>query len=385
MREDVRLCKEEDAPERIKLAQIRWAESTGGPERVLRDLAANLDRERFDMRFFFLGGGGPYHDELRAMGYPVAVIPALNGYDPLLRFRLIRSLRSFDPDLIHEHGIPPLVRPLFKWTTHASLLSFEHGDIEINRRKHRPWLNWLNGIEFRRWVDRVIVNSPANRDLVVATHRLKSDAIRVVQLGIDLTTFAVRPPGDEAPSLGRSLVLGYVGRIQNYDKGTDLLPDLLQHLIQLGLRDVVLRVVGDGPDLSDLRERAARAGVLERMEILGRRDDVAEFMASFDVLVVPSRTEAFGLVALEALAVGTRVVATAVGGLEQVLDGCPAARLVPPEDMRAMADAVESLWRCHGKTRTAEGPRYVADRFDARRMTLELEQVYESAFRREAA
>jgi hypothetical protein len=72
--------KSKDA--RLKIAQVRWVEINGGPERMLRDLAVFLDSSQFDVRFFFLKRGGPYVDELRSMGYVVEVIQAWNGYDP---------------------------------------------------------------------------------------------------------------------------------------------------------------------------------------------------------------------------------------------------------------------------------------------------------------
>jgi len=366
---------------KIKIAQVRWGESIGGPERILRDLAVYLNRERFDMRFFSLACGGPYQAEIRQMGYPLSVIPARSGYDLSVRLALWRRLRDFGPDLVHEHGLPPFVRPVIKWATRAPLLSFDHGQIKINRHKGKFWLNWLNGFEYRLLSELVVVNSDANKKLVTKAYRLAPAKVQTIRLGLDLESFqyvSSTMPAVNAPQM----ILGYVGRIQNYDKGTDLLPKLVQELERHGLADLELRIVGDGPDLCSVKKLTYEKGVADRIEFLGRRQDVPELMAGMDILLVPSRTEAFGLVAIEALALGTRVVAFAVDGLCEVLAGCPGAYLVPPGDIRAMAKTVMDVWRRHGKRRAIKAQRYVTEHYDARQMTREVEMLYQKVLNR---
>jgi glycosyltransferase involved in cell wall biosynthesis len=267
------------------------------------------------------------------------------------------------------------VRPLLRWATTATLLGFEHGEIEINRRKHKPWLNWLNGLEYHLFTKRVIVNSAANGQLVQSTHHLPPGHIQVIHLGIDLQHFQI-PDGLVTEVSHPTLMIGYVGRVQNYDKGTDYLPQLARALIQLGGGEFRIRVVGDGPDLESVKALSAQLGVFDFMEFLGRRSDVPELLMQMDVLVIPSRMEAFGLVGVEALAMGTRVAAFGVPGLTEVLEDCPEVRIVTPGDVKALACAVLDLWQTYGKQRGIETRRYIADRFDAHRMTDELEHCY---------
>ncbi|MCL4487631.1 MAG: glycosyltransferase family 4 protein [Chloroflexi bacterium] len=331
------------------------------------------------MRFFFLARGGPHELEIRKMGYPLSVIPARSGYDLLMRWRLACQMRSFKPDVVHEHGVPPLIRPLIKWSGGAHLLSFDHGEAEINRRKGKPWLNKAKGLEYRLFCENVIVNSAANRDSVLKTYHLPPGRVQVVHLGVDLQRFQAGRRFNMSATPGQNLVLGYVGRLQSYDKGTDLLPRLARQLADDGLTRFTLRIIGDGPDRQSLLDAADRLRIGDHLEFLGLRDDVPELMAGMDMLVVPSRLEAFGLVALEALAMGSRVVACHVDALTEVLADCPDARLVPPEDVPAMARAVLDLWHRYGKDRSLAGPAYVAKCFDARRMTADMERLYLSA------
>jgi len=358
--------------DKVRITHIRWGESTGGVERFLKDLAFNYDRELFEMRFIFLSCGGPYEEEMRSGGHHVAVIPAENGYEIGLRFRLIQELRKNIPDLIHVHGGPPLLIPFVKLFLRIPVLYFDHGHIEINQRKGKAWLNFLNGLEMKLISNGVVVNSEVNGALVMHTHHLHKNCIKVIHLGIDLDYFK---PSERSIS-SQHMLLGYVGRIQNYDKGVDYLPLLAVRLLNIGLHDFSIRVIGDGPDMLQLRNVTSTLGVSSHFEFLGRCNDIPELLKGIDVLVVTSRTEAFGLVAVEALAMGCKVVAFAVGGLPEVLSGCSMARIVPPDDIGAMAQALIELWNSREIDCSKDGIIFVKQYYDIKRMTRELQQHY---------
>ena len=360
---------------RLRIAHVRCGEQIGGAERIMRDLAVHIDRSRFDLAFFFLACGGPYIAELLALGYPVFIIPARSGYNIRLRWQLAQLLRGFQPDLVHDHGVPPFIRPITKWATGAHLVSTEHGEIEINRRKHKPWLNWLKGIEYRLYCETVLVNSTANCRLVTNTHHLKKTKVRLIHNGVDLTEFKFRPtPPDQDDR--KTLSLGYVGRLETYDKGVDFLPYIAHRLIDRGFSSFHLKIVGDGPARQLIQATVARLGLSNWIEILGQRSDIPELMANMDILIVPSRYEAFGLTAVESLAVGTRVAAFAVGGLAEILADCEEARLVTPGDINAMAETIKSMWLDFGKQRSKRCHQYVKERYDIQITTRKVEELY---------
>jgi glycosyltransferase involved in cell wall biosynthesis len=362
-------------PSVIKVAQVRWGEPFGGVERVLRDLAYNIDRKEFKLKFIFLRRSGAYESEMRESGHEVVVIPARNGYDIRMRISLIKELRKFSPDIVNEHGaLPPLIRPIIKIATRVPLISFEHGEIEINKRKGKSWINPINGFELRNFSDYIIVNSQWNKDLIVSHHHLSQEKIRVVYLGIDLNHFTFK----EATASTNELVLGYCGRILNYDKGTDYLPLLAHELIKHGFDKFHLKVIGDGPDRLSVESLSKRLGVEKQLEFLGRQSDILNLLAGIDILIVPSKTEAFGLPAIEALAVGTRVVAFGVGALPEVLSDCQDAKIISQGNVPAMAEAIINIWKRYGKNRSTIGRNFVSKRYDARRMVRELEDVYKT-------
>src|SRR5205823_720767 len=104
-------------------------------------------------------------------------------------------------------------------------------------------------------------------------------------------------------------------------------------------------IVGDGVGYEDVRRRVTALGLAERVTMAGFRRDVPEVMAALDVLVLPSiRSEATSQVILQALAVGTPVIASAIGGSPEVIRDGETGRLVPPNDARALAAAIVGVF-----------------------------------------
>ncbi len=143
-------------------------------------------------------------------------------------------------------------------------------------------------------------------------------------------------------------------------------------------RHVVAWIAGDGPERPALEALADALGIADRVRFAGRRDDVPDLLAAADVFVMPSRSEGLGIAALEAMAAGLPVVASAVGGLgEAVVDG-RTGLLVPPDDPAALAAALGRLVD-DGALRArlgAAGPGRVDEGFRPEQMVAAYEDLY---------
>lgn len=142
--------------------------------------------------------------------------------------------------------------------------------------------------------------------------------------------------------------------------------------------DARLMLVGDGPDYGRTRELVAKLGLADRVHFVGVVDEVAPLLAAADLLLLPSETESFGLVALEAMASGVPVVASRVGGLPEVVEHGVSGYLAPVGDVEAMADfSLRILSDCEVRRGFGEAARERAVRlFDWHRVVPRYEEIY---------
>ena len=142
--------------------------------------------------------------------------------------------------------------------------------------------------------------------------------------------------------------------------------------------DAVAWIVGDGPLRPAVEAAVAEAGLRARVRFLGLRKDIPSVLSASDVLVHSSLREGLPRVVLEALAVGTPVVATAVGGVPDAVTDGVSGLLVPPEDPAALAGAVlATLGDRAGAARRAEAGRTAVRAFSAGRMLEEQHALYQ--------
>lgn len=183
----------------------------------------------------------------------------------------------------------------------------------------------------RRAIDLVVANSRA------VAARLTAEGIGPVEvLHNGVPGRAQRPPLSDPP------IAGFAGRLVR-EKGVDV---LLEAFAAAGVPEARLVVVGDGPERGRLERRAADLGLGERAEFVGwvSRADVERRLDAAWVQAVPSRwEEPFGIVATEAMMRGTAVVASASGGLSEIVVDGRTGLLVPPGDVGRTAAALRRL------------------------------------------
>jgi glycosyltransferase involved in cell wall biosynthesis len=127
-----------------------------------------------------------------------------------------------------------------------------------------------------------------------------------------------------------------------------------------------------------LKDTAKELGIEKRVRFTGARSDIAAVMHALDLLVINSSAEPFGLVAVEAMACGTPILAAASGGIPEIIEHGKTGWLVPPCDEQTLAAAIVSLSRQPGlRGLFAErGKNHVRSRFSAGRYLAELQAFY---------
>jgi D-inositol-3-phosphate glycosyltransferase len=205
--------------------------------------------------------------------------------------------------------------------------------------------------EVVRCADLVVASTHDERDQLERHYGADLERVQIITPGVDHRVFV---PGDRVAArrhagLPPGPIVLFVGRLQPL-KGADL---AVRALAQLRERRATLVIVGgpSGPhgaaEVASLHELVTELGLEHRVRFVAPRphDQLAEYYRAADVCVVPSRTESFGLVALEAAACGTPVVAADVGGLRFLVDHGTTGYLVPEREPRAYAELIDRVLR----------------------------------------
>lgn len=278
----------------------------------------------------------PFVAALEQRGIPVASIrTAGRGWGQ--ERRAVRALCSeLAPSVVHTHGyradvLDAGVARSLGVPIVTTIHGFTGGDV-----RNRLY-EWVQRRALRRFDAVVAVSNPLASDLRAAG--VPGSLVHVIPNGFD----ADAPRLDRAGArqvLGLSahgFVAGWVGRLSR-EKG----PDVFLHALELlADPDVEAVVVGDGPDRSALEQGGVGGGSVHWAGVVPA---AGTLHSAFDVFVLSSRTEGIPIVLLEAMAAGTPIVATRVGGVPDMLSEAEAL-LVAPDDPPALADAIAAVRR----------------------------------------
>ncbi len=294
-----------------------------------------------------------------SLAYPGGIMPRLRRHPwqwlqvPLLFSGLVKAIRNLNRqerfDCIHCHWLVPQAlaalvalpaqrRPPVVATSHG-------GDFHtLARGPKRALLTYV--------LDRVNAVTVVSEPLAqYVTKELGRSCPAVISMGVDLELFRQECRDESWPEsvgLKRPLIL-FVGRLAE-KKGVAHLLDAMANPALVGL-DAHLAVVGDGPLRLSLEKKALTLGLHSRVKFLGAMThrDLPRYYASAEIVVVPSVVAADGdceglpTVILEAMASGTAVVATRVGGIPQIIQDGTTGRLMRPGDPTRLADLLKTL------------------------------------------
>ena len=344
-----------------------------GSENHLLLLLPALAREGFEVELAMLHEGEPGAEalatRLEASGVAVHRLRFAGAASPRTFARVLRTVRDRRPGILHTH----LVHADFHGLPAGALsrvpvrISTKHGFNPFRDRR----LFGLADRSVTRLADVNIAISAGLARYLAEREGFDADAFEVVHYGIEAGPRPLPLPG--APRLA------VVGRLIPI-KGHDVLLRALA-VARHDIPGVTLEVAGDGTLEADLRTTVTELGLDDVVTFLGRVDRIREVFERAEVVVVPSLGEGFGMVALEAMERGRPVIASAVGGLPEIVQDGRSGLLVQPSDVGQLADAIRALAPNHARTSAFgdSGRARAVEEFSQERCTARTVELYRTA------
>ena len=246
-----------------------------------------------------------------------------------------------------------------------------------------------------RMNDFVIANSQATMDYQLRVNRVLDSNIEKVLCFTDLQRFKDVTRRDafrvkrQLRTKPEDFLCGCVGEIIKRKGQLYLFQALKKIIAEVPNFKLVMlgRFRRDEPYTQKLRSILLNEGIIGRVKWLGLRENVQDFMTAFDMLAVPSIEEPLGLVAVEALAAGTPVVATRTGGLPEIVKHNECGLLVPPRNPDALADSIIKMAKDESMRERmgSAGQHFVRGEFETEELCNRVEQIYRRVTQRRLA
>lgn len=323
---------------KIHIQHVLMSLQPGGLENGVVNVVNHLSTDQFSSSICCLKQAGEFAGRINP-GVPIVEMDWKSGNDPALPFRLAGLFRKTRPDIVHTRNAESFFYGFLgaKLAGVQCVIHSEHGRTFNDRAIRFRVQRW-----FSAHTQAVFSVSKQLRDELVSRIGIPYQSIQVLYNGVDLERFGC---GDRTTARQKlnlkdaDIVIGSVGRlvpVKNY-------PLLLAAIAALARKDIVVLLVGEGPERSALESLGKALGLENQVRFLGHRDDVTSLLAAMDVFVLPSLSEGMSNTLLEAMASGVACVASAVGGNPELISHGSDGFVFASDDTAALTAHLQNL------------------------------------------
>lgn len=355
--------------------------NVSGPVKGVFQLIDNMDAA--DYRFYLYGFRHNNENEtlfmraVRDRGLPNNNLIQNNRSYISLIIQMIQVVRENNITIVQTHGFKPTFLGFFaKIFCGIKWICFMHGTTNENFKV--KFYNFIDNL-LQQAAHRTVLVSEAQRNVVYGGYNNRR--VKVLHNAVNLecpmpVSIGAQPVRDKFNLPKECKILVAVGRFSP-EKGIDVLLDAFALLVRQ-IDNVHLVLVGDGQERLALEAQVERLALNGMVHFAGYTETPGDFVAEADILVLPSRSEGIPNAVLEAMAMGKPVVATAVGGVPEIIEEGVSGRLVLPERPDLLASILtELLINKKLKEHLAfEGKRHVQESFSVQARMAKLRAIY---------
>jgi len=312
----------------------------------------------------------PIARRMEAAGIRIFYLDKKLGLDLSMVSKLAKIMKQVRPDVVHSH------LNVIKYTVAAAKLCgirrCVHTVHNVAQEEAEGRLEKIiSTVYFRLGWSVPVALSPEIRNTIVSFYGLKETEVPMIYNGVDLSK--CRPKTDY--SLSKPAVLLHVGRF-NEQKNHKGLLDAFAQVLQ-SHPDCCLKLIGDGELLEETKNYADSLGIREKVAFLGSQTDIYAFLQEADLFLLPSRFEGMPMTIIEAMGTGLPVVASAVGGVPDMMTNRESGMLVACQP-DAVSDAVCLLLESEAlRKKIGSAAKERSEQFSAQYMAHAYSEVYQ--------
>lgn len=363
--------------QKIRLLHCIETISSGGVERIRLTFAKGLDFNRYELKIICTKAVGPIKDQLEGFGVEIVEVgPFKSPFEWGKYKKVLGVIRNFQPHIIHgavfEGMSMASVGGLFG---KVPVVILEETSFPSTRSKKALFLQRFCSI----YADKVIGIAPSVVQFLKDKVKISSSKIVLINNGVEIPEicsdqekFQIRK---NLSIEKEDLVIGSVGRVHDSVKRFS---DILKVIKLLENPKIKFLLVGQGPDLDELKILSIELGIQDQFIPVGFREKPDSYYQIMDVFCLPSAQEGFGLVAAEAMLHRLPIVATRVGGLQDIVVDQETGFLVPPFSPNQIADKLKILIEDPElrKSLGEKGYHRAMEHYTAERYCKEVEDLY---------
>lgn len=338
----------------VRIALLATVVEFGGSEKVILSLLDNINTELFDVVPIIYTRSDQTNnrfisrlEQMKKKYYFISVNKYKFKYlNPIINIvETYNILKTNQFDLLHTHGYrADVLGSITGKITGLSLISTCHGFIAND-----------TNLTLYNMIDRIILRS--FNKIITVSKGIKDDLIKSGIHESHITVLQNAVSGHYSNELfsqnrqskrklvkidGKDFVIGYLGRLSE-EKGIKYLIEAGSLLLNESM-PIRLLIIGEGPQKKEMEGLVKKANIGDNITFVGFQSEIEEWLPAMDVFVLPSLTEGTPMSLLEAMAYGIPVVASAVGGVPQVIDSEQNGILVPPGKPQDIKDAIRFLY-----------------------------------------
>jgi glycosyltransferase involved in cell wall biosynthesis len=357
----------------------------GGAEHQIFLLAKFLDKQRFTPVLACSSAESldKWCRKFTAEKIQVIRLKAKHKHSPFHYFELKKIVKAENIDLIHAHVWNPASCRYVFLLKGIPIITTEHDPFKLSRIK-----NIFKKYSLKK-IKKIITVSNNNKQVLEGLFPDHKNKISVIHNGIDVDWWQsqlLRLAEEDYSNIKKNLfyankntlIISTIAELHER-KGIKYLIEAMKKITEV-FPNVKLVVIGEGDERRNLEDLIEKLALQKHVVLMGRQQEVPKLLKSSDIFCLPSKREAFGLVNAEAMITRLPVVASAVGGIPEIVQDGVTGILVPPENSGKLAEALVEVIGDPKKRfeMGVKGFELVLKKFNAKLMAKEYEKMYET-------